>query len=90
MYIMSIWEEGGLSMKLVTFTQFRQNAATYFNAVEKGEIVQILRHGRAIAEITPITVNNDMTSWKQPGLRLLIRGVSLSREILRERKTSKR
>jgi antitoxin (DNA-binding transcriptional repressor) of toxin-antitoxin stability system len=87
---MFILEEGGFPMKLVTFTQFRQNAAAYFNAVEKGEVVQILRHGKAIAEITPITVNDDMISWKQPGLRLLIRGASLSREILKERKASKR
>jgi antitoxin (DNA-binding transcriptional repressor) of toxin-antitoxin stability system len=62
---MFTWEGGDLSMKQVTFAQFRQNAVTYFNAVEKGEIVQILRHGKAIAEITPITVNHGMTSWKQ-------------------------
>jgi len=76
-------------MKVVTFTQFRQNAATYFNAVEKGETIRVLRHGKAVAEVVPAS-EEGVVSWKQPGLKLSIRGASLSREILKERKQSKR
>jgi antitoxin (DNA-binding transcriptional repressor) of toxin-antitoxin stability system len=78
------------NMKVVTFTQFRQNAATYFDVVEKGETVRVLRHGKAIAEVVPAPVEERMVSWKQPGLKLSVRGASLSREILKERKQSKR
>ncbi len=77
-------------MKVVTSTEFRQNAATYLDAVEKGETLKILRHGKTIAEVTPAQSEERMASWKQPGLKLSIRGASLSREILRERKQTKR
>jgi antitoxin (DNA-binding transcriptional repressor) of toxin-antitoxin stability system len=77
-------------MKVVTFTEFRQNATTYFDVVEKGETVRVLRHGKPIAEVVPAPVEEGMVSWKKPGLKLSIKGVSLSREILRERKQSKR
>jgi prevent-host-death family protein len=78
------------NMKVVTFTEFRQNAATYFDVVEKGETVRILRHGKPVAEVIPAPVKEGVVSWKQPGLKLSVRGASLSREILRERKQSKR
>jgi prevent-host-death family protein len=78
------------NMKVVTFTQFRQNAATYFDVVEKGETVRVLRHGKPIAEVVPAAVEEGIVSWKQPGLKLSVRGASLSREILKERKQSKR
>ncbi len=32
-------------MKIVTFTEFRQQAAAFLNAVEQGETFRILRHG---------------------------------------------
>jgi prevent-host-death family protein len=78
------------NMKVVTFTEFRQNAATYFDVVEKGETVRVLRHGKPIAEVIPASAGEGVISWKQPGLKLSVRGASLSREILKERKQSKR
>ena len=77
-------------MKTVTFTEFRQNAASYFNAVEQGETIKVLRHGKPIAEIVPAPNEERTLSWKQPGLRLSVKGAYLSREILRERKQSRR
>jgi prevent-host-death family protein len=77
-------------MKMVTFTEFRQNAASYFDAVEQGETIKVLRHGKPIAEIVPAPNEERALSWKQPGLRLSVRGAYLSRAILRERKQSRR
>jgi prevent-host-death family protein len=77
-------------MKMVTFTEFRQNAATYFDAVEQGETIKVLRHGKPVAEIIPASDEERILSWKQPGLRLSVKGAYLSREILKERKQSKR
>jgi len=77
-------------MKMVTFTEFRQNAAKYFNDVEEGEIIKVLRHGKPIAEVVPASGGERILSWKQPGLRLSVKGAYLSREILKERKQSKR
>jgi antitoxin (DNA-binding transcriptional repressor) of toxin-antitoxin stability system len=77
-------------MKVVTFTEFRKNATTYFDVVEKGETVKVLRHGKAVAEVIPVQSEERMVSWRQPGLKMSIKGASLSREILRERKQTKR
>jgi prevent-host-death family protein len=86
--IVNGWRYPG--MKIVTFTEFRQNAATYFDAVEHGETIKVLRHGKPIAEIVPASTEEKNLSWKQPGLKLSVKGASLSREILKERKQSKR
>jgi prevent-host-death family protein len=77
-------------MKTVTFTEFRQNAASYFDAVEEGETIKVLRHGKPIAEVVPASAEERTLSWKQPGLRVSVKGASLSKEILRERKQSKK
>lgn len=74
------------SMREVTFTEFRRNAASYFNSVEKGETVRISRHGKPIAEIVPLSSPARTLSWKRPGLLLEAGAASLSREVLRERK----
>jgi len=79
------------SMKQVTFTEFRRNAAAFFNSVERGETVRILRHGKPIAEIIPLPAPRTTLSWKQPGPALVpgSRRGSLSKEILRERSNSR-
>lgn len=40
-------------MRSVTFSQFRNNAKKYFDAVEKGETLEIYRHGKPIATLSP-------------------------------------
>ncbi len=77
-------------MQIVTFTQLRNNARYYFDAVEKGEIVKIKRHGKIIAEIKPANDDDINHSWKNPALRLAIKGSELSKTILEERKKSTR
>ena len=77
-----------MSLK-TTFTEFRNNAAKYFNAVEQGDTIIVFRHGKPIAEIIPASKENTPLSWKQPGLKLSIKGVSLSKEILKERKQNR-
>jgi len=75
-------------MKIVTCTEFCRNASSYFDAVEQGETIRVLRHGKPIAEIIPASDEERTLSWKQPGLRLSVKGAYLSREILKERKQS--
>jgi antitoxin (DNA-binding transcriptional repressor) of toxin-antitoxin stability system len=76
-------------MKTITFTEFRKNASVLFSEVEKGEIVLVLRHGKPVAEVLPYNRDeSNEPSWKRPGLRLAIRGVSLSHAILAERSES--
>lgn len=77
------------AMKQVTFTEFRRNAAALFNAVERGETVRVLRHGKAIAEVVPIAAPRPTLSWRRPGPEITLDGPTrsvLSREILRERR----
>ena len=73
-------------MVTVNFTLFRQKAKEYFDAVEKGETVEVKRHGKIIARISPPT--HKLPSWKRHISPLIIPGVSLSKTILDERRKS--
>jgi antitoxin (DNA-binding transcriptional repressor) of toxin-antitoxin stability system len=70
-------------MVTISFTQFRQHAKNYFDAVEKGEIVRILRRGKLIAQIVPPTPKG--LSFKKNEPQITLEGVSLSQAILAER-----
>lgn len=71
-------------MKQATFTDVRNHAKTYFDLVEAGESVRVLRNGKAIADIVPVVA--DLPSWKRSKAQpLVLDGVSVSRMILDER-----
>lgn len=72
-------------MKTVSFTEFRKHASNLFSDVENGEKLVVMRHGKPIAEINPLTEESRKPSWKKPGLRLSIKGAQLSSAILEER-----
>lgn len=73
-------------MVTIPFSKFRQNAAKYFNAVEDGETIRVMRHGKVVAQILPPVKKEP--SWKKGSPQLVIPGVSLSEAILEERKYS--
>lgn len=75
-------------MKNVTFTEFRKNASHLLDLVEKGETIQVLRHGRAVARIVPAEASEAMPAWKRPGLRLVSSGASLSKAVLEDRRST--
>ncbi len=50
-------------MQEATFTELRNHAKDYFDAVERGDTVRIFRNGKAIAEIVPI--RSGIPSWKR-------------------------
>ncbi len=73
-------------MKQATFSELRNHAKQYFDIVEAGEAVRIIRNGKPVADIVPIP--QDLPSWKQRVAQpLIISGVSVSRMILEERES---
>ena len=67
-----------------SFTELRNNARHFFDLVESGEPVRILRNGKPIADIVPVPA--DIPSWKSRKAQpLVLDGVSLSLLILDER-----
>ena len=70
-------------MKTISFTEFRNHASDMMTAVEHGETLLVIRHGRPIAEISPVTASQP--SWKRPGLRLSTTGAGLTSAIIEER-----
>jgi prevent-host-death family protein len=72
-------------MKTVTFTEFRQHVAVYLNAVEQGETFRILRHGKPVADLTPIKTSNSVPSWKRYIEPITLKGISVSDMIVKER-----
>jgi prevent-host-death family protein len=75
-------------MTSFSFTEFRKKASKVLDLVEKGETIQLLRHGKAIAKIVPVETRKRTPAWKRPGLRLVISGASLSKAVLEERRRS--
>ena len=73
-------------MRETTFTELRNHAKDYFDAVEGGDTVRVFRNGKAIAEIVPIRTG--VLSWKRQVTPLTVKGLSLSREILNDREDS--
>ena len=71
------------------FSEFRSKAKHYFDLVENGEVVRILRNGKPIADITPIKTIKTRPSWKSPGVKIKLDNISLSEEIIRDRKNSR-
>jgi antitoxin (DNA-binding transcriptional repressor) of toxin-antitoxin stability system len=75
-------------MRQTTFTELRNQARTFFDAVERGEVVRVFRNGKPIADIVPVV--SETPSWKrriaQP---LIVKGVSMSAEILKDRVQSR-
>lgn len=69
-----------------TFTELRNRAKYFFDAVEGGESVRVFRNGKPIAEIVPI--RSGAPSWKRQTMPLTIKGLSMGREILRDRDES--
>ena len=73
-------------MREANFTDLRNQAKYYFDLVESGEIVRVLRNGRPVAEIHPIP--RDVPSWKRRAARpLVLGGSTVSSLILDERGT---
>lgn len=72
-------------MKTISFTKFRKNASGLFSDVEHGEVLVIVRHGKAIAEVSPVSSPDSLPAWKRPALRLSVSGAGLSAAILGER-----
>ena len=76
-------------MITITFTEFRNRASAVLDDIEKGEIVRILRHGKPVAQISPIVdATDDSPSLKQPAIKLSTKGIALSKAIQEERSTS--
>lgn len=75
-------------MRTVTFTEFRKDASALFSAVEDGETIRIIRHGKPIAEILPFQDTIDkLPSWKKKRVKRSIKGEELSSIILSERES---
>jgi prevent-host-death family protein len=70
-------------MQETNVVELRKNIKHYMDAVENGEVVRVYRKGKPIAEILPLTKRE--ASWRREIPRLAIKGLSLSREILRDR-----
>lgn len=74
-------------MRQASFSELRNHAKLYFDLVESGEPVRIVRNGKPIADIIPLP--QDLPSWKRRGAQpLVIDGCSVSRLILKERETA--
>ncbi len=62
-------------MTTVTLTDFRSHVSGMLTRVEHGETLVVLRHGRPIAEVSPVRKEESgQPSWKWQALRWRPRG----------------
>ena len=88
MYTISYLDTEAQIMRQTTFTELRNQAKTFFDAVERGEVVRVFRNGKPIADIVPVV--SEPPSWKRRAAQpLVIKGVSMSAEILKDRVQSR-
>jgi prevent-host-death family protein len=73
-------------MQEINVVELRKRFKHYLDAVEGGEVVRVYRDGKPIAEILPLRKRE--ASCKREVPRLTIPGLSLSREILKDRAES--
>lgn len=71
-------------MRTATFSDLRNKAKEYFDAVERGETIEVYRHGKPLATISPYAPPSS-SRWKtvKP---LVLKGVSLSKAIMSGRR----
>ena len=74
-------------MLTTTFSDLRNNARKYFDAVEAGETVEVYRHGKPVAVLSPYNPTS-ARRWQQ-SQPLDLKGISASRIILEERDNSR-
>ena len=72
-------------MKITTFTEFRNNAREFFDAVEKGESVEIYRHGKPVAILSPAVREDPKDYWKKAKPLAQFEGISLSDLVIKGR-----
>ncbi len=73
-------------MRQTTFSELRSHAKQYFDLVEAGESVRVVRNGKPVADIVPVAPA--LPSWKRRSVQpIVIDGVSLSKLILDERES---
>lgn len=74
-------------MRSVTFSELRNQAKKFFDAVERGETVEVYRHGKPVAMLMPIR-KHSLGRWKT-SRPLQLAGTSLSAAILADRSESR-
>lgn len=87
MYIIMTLVPRGPAMRSVTFTELRNQAKKYFDAVERGETVEVYRHGKPVALLMPAR-GNSIERWRT-SRPIALSGASLSQAILAERAISR-
>lgn len=72
------------AVRQVAFTELRNHAKEFFDLVEAGQPIRVLRNGKPVADIVPVAP--DLPSWKRrTNQPLVLDGVSISKLILEDR-----
>ena len=80
-------------MHILPLSEFRANASAMLDLVEQGETVRIMRHGKPVADLVPVTAKEaeSVPSWKRPfepvGLNMPP-GVSVAKLLIEERESA--
>ncbi len=70
-------------MKTTTVAKLRKDVKSYLDLIQAGETVRVYRRNEPVADL--VQVSGGGPSWRREILRLSKKGLSLSREIVKDR-----
>jgi prevent-host-death family protein len=75
------------AVKILSLSEFRAHASEMVDCVQRGETVRILRHGKPVAELVPVSAASEpaLPRWKHPATPFPIRPsteLPLARELI--------
>ncbi len=81
-------------MQTLPLSEFRANASAMLDLVERGETVRILRHGKPVADLVPVQVEEaqQLPHWKLPITPRKVErpdGKSIAERIIEEREQAR-
>ncbi len=75
-------------MTTVTIAELEKDLAGYIAKVKDGETLELVSGGERVAEVVPLRQKGDIAVWKRPRKKIKVPGLSLSDEIIKERRES--
>jgi antitoxin (DNA-binding transcriptional repressor) of toxin-antitoxin stability system len=76
-------------MKSVNIRELTHHFASYLKVVKRGERIVVMERNLPVADIIPHNENVVRPAWKRPIQRILIKGESLSKTVMRMREEEK-
>ena len=79
-------QKKGKTRQAITITELRSNTREYLDRVAEGEVIQVFRRGKPVAQIVPYPRESRQPHWRRPPEAVSLRGrIRISDVVIEER-----